>query len=102
DGIRDATVTGVQTCALPICLRTEPVQYEGSAPAEALIVSDLPLRGQSNRRSRQMNDAIRLVMHAASWRAGKHRVAFQACDDSDRSEERRVGRGGMYRRGAAT
>jgi len=59
------------------------VQYEGSAPAGALIVSDLPLRGASSERSRQMNDAIRLVLRAAGWRAGTRRVAFQACDDSD-------------------
>ena len=30
-----------------------------------------------------MNDAIRLVLRAAGWRAGGRRVAFQACDDSD-------------------
>jgi branched-chain amino acid transport system substrate-binding protein len=30
-----------------------------------------------------MNDAIRLVLRAARWRAGKRGVAFQACDDSD-------------------
>jgi branched-chain amino acid transport system substrate-binding protein len=30
-----------------------------------------------------MNDAIRLVLRAAGWRAGARRVAFQACDDSD-------------------
>jgi len=30
-----------------------------------------------------MNDAIRLVLRAAHWRAGKHRIGFQACDDSD-------------------
>jgi branched-chain amino acid transport system substrate-binding protein len=60
-----------------------PVQYEGAAPAQALIVSDLPLRGASSKRSQQMNDAIRLVLRAAGWRAGARRVAFQACDDSD-------------------
>jgi branched-chain amino acid transport system substrate-binding protein len=48
-----------------------------------LIVSDLPLRGASSKRSQQMNDAIRLVLRSAGWRAGKRPVAFQACDDSD-------------------
>src|SRR5256885_14950272 len=32
DGIRDYKVTGVQTCALPICLRGEHVRYEREVP----------------------------------------------------------------------
>jgi branched-chain amino acid transport system substrate-binding protein len=59
------------------------VQYGGSGPAQALIVSDLPLRGDSRRRSAQMNDAIRLVLEGSNWQAGGRRVAFQACDDSN-------------------
>jgi branched-chain amino acid transport system substrate-binding protein len=59
------------------------VQYEGAGAAEALIVSDLPLRGASSNRSTQMNDAIRLELRAAGWKAGKTKVGFQACDDSD-------------------
>src|SRR2546430_5184033 len=31
DGIRDLTVTGVQTCALPICRRAVPRQADGRA-----------------------------------------------------------------------
>jgi branched-chain amino acid transport system substrate-binding protein len=58
------------------------VQYGGSGAAQALIVSDLPLQGDSRQRSLQMNDAIRLVLEAAGWRAGGRSVAFQACDDS--------------------
>jgi branched-chain amino acid transport system substrate-binding protein len=30
-----------------------------------------------------MNDAIRLVLEGANWRAGGRTVAFQACDDSE-------------------
>ena len=59
-----------------------PVQYGGGGAAQALIVSALPLQGDSRRRSRQMNDAIRLVLEGASWKAGGRNVAFQACDDS--------------------
>jgi branched-chain amino acid transport system substrate-binding protein len=59
------------------------VQYGGSGAAQALIVSDLPLRGDSSQRSLQMNDAIRLVLEGAGWRAGGRSVAFQACDDSN-------------------
>jgi branched-chain amino acid transport system substrate-binding protein len=59
------------------------VQYGGKGTAEALIVSDLPLQGDSRQRSTQMNDAIRLVLEGAGWRAGGRSVAFQACDDSN-------------------
>lgn len=60
-----------------------PVQYGGPGEAQALIVSDLPLQGDSRRRSLQMNDAIALVLEGANWQAGGRRVAFQACDDSE-------------------
>jgi branched-chain amino acid transport system substrate-binding protein len=70
------TVTGVSSSACGA------VQYGGSGAAEALIVSDLPLQGDSKQRSAQMNDAIRLVLEGAKWRAGGRNVAFQACDDS--------------------
>jgi len=58
------------------------VKYGGSGEAQALIVSDLPLQGDSRRRSLQMNDAIELVLAGANWRSGGRNVAFQACDDS--------------------
>jgi branched-chain amino acid transport system substrate-binding protein len=48
-----------------------------------LIVSDLPLQGDSRRRSLQMNDAIQLVLEGVGWKAGGRNVAFQACDDSE-------------------
>jgi branched-chain amino acid transport system substrate-binding protein len=71
-----ATVTGVNSSACG------PVQYGGPGQAQALIVSDLPLQGDSRRRSLQMNDAIALVLEGAGWKAGGRTVAFQACDDS--------------------
>jgi branched-chain amino acid transport system substrate-binding protein len=60
-----------------------PLQYGGTGAAEALLVSDLPLQGDSRQRSQQMNDAIRLVLEGAGWKAGGRNVAFQACDDSE-------------------
>ncbi len=60
-----------------------PVQYGGTGEAQALIVSDLPLQGDSRQRSQQMNDAIRIVLEGAGWKAGGRNVAFQACDDSE-------------------
>jgi branched-chain amino acid transport system substrate-binding protein len=75
--------TGAGAEATPVALKAcGPVQYGGAgAPAE-LIVSDLPLRGDSKERSTQMNDAIRLVLEGAGWKAGGTTVGFQACDDS--------------------
>jgi branched-chain amino acid transport system substrate-binding protein len=59
------------------------VQYAGSGTAQKLIVSDLPLKGDSAERSRQMNDAIIQELARKGWQAGpKIQVAFQACDDS--------------------
>ena len=59
------------------------VQYAGSGDASKLIVSDLPLKGDSAERSRQMNDAIVQELARKGWQAGqKTQVAFQACDDS--------------------
>ena len=59
------------------------VQYAGSGDASKLIVSDLPLKGDSAERSRQMNNAIVQELARKGWQAGqKTQVAFQACDDS--------------------
>ena len=59
------------------------VQYAGSSDASKLIVSDLPLKGDSAERSRQMNYAIIQELARKGWQAGqKTQVAFQACDDS--------------------
>ncbi len=59
------------------------VQYSGSGEASKLIVSDLPLRGDSAERSKQMNDAIVQALEREGWQAGPDiQVAFQSCDDS--------------------
>jgi branched-chain amino acid transport system substrate-binding protein len=70
---------GVTPVASASC---EAVEYGGAGAPAALIVSDLPLRGDSRERSLQMNDAIRLVLEGAGWNAGGVAVGFQACDDS--------------------
>jgi branched-chain amino acid transport system substrate-binding protein len=78
-----SAATGADAGASPVALKAcGPVQYEGTGTPSALIVSDLPLRGDSRQRSTQMNDAIRLVLEGAGWRAGGTAVGFQACDDS--------------------
>ena len=59
------------------------IQYGGEGDASKLIVSDLPLKGDSAERSRQMNLAISQLLASKEWQAGPGRyVAFQACDDS--------------------
>jgi branched-chain amino acid transport system substrate-binding protein len=62
-----------------------PVQYGGEGTPDALIVSDLPLQGDSRQRSIQMNDAIGIVLETAHWRAGSTTIGFQACDDSSKA-----------------
>ncbi|HET7574059.1 MAG TPA: branched-chain amino acid ABC transporter substrate-binding protein [Solirubrobacterales bacterium] len=78
-GLSRAAATSVAPVASSAC---GAAQYGGNGAPEALIVSDLPLQGDSKRRSLQMNDAIRLVLEGANWKAGNLRVGFQACDDS--------------------
>jgi branched-chain amino acid transport system substrate-binding protein len=58
------------------------IEYHGSGTATKLIVSDLPLQGDSAERSKQQNDAIVQELARKGWQAGTTQVAFQACDDS--------------------
>src|SRR6266478_7686657 len=64
DGIRDLTVTGVQTCALPICVQrssdTSATRFAGDSSAQ-----EIHFRGQS------MAD---IVEHG--WRMIRHRTNF--------------------------
>src|SRR5690348_17878715 len=73
DGIRDGRVTGVQTCALPIC-RTG----EGNAEAEdAAVAGDQPV-------------ALRVGGRCPAAR--EQRAAQRLIGVGSRSEERRVGK----------
>ena len=59
------------------------VTYAGTGKPTKLIVSDLPLKGASAERSRQMNVAIGQELTDRGWKAGPNvKVAFQACDDT--------------------
>lgn len=75
----EAGESGVTALSIETCGELE---YGGDGEPELLIVSDLPLSGDSSERSNQMNDAIRYELDLAGWTAGDHAVAFQACDDS--------------------
>ncbi len=79
-GGASAAGAGIAAVNSPSC---GAVQYGGPGSAQALIVSDLPLRGDSRQRSLQMNTAIRLVLEGSHWQVGGRKVAFQACDDSN-------------------
>ena len=73
-GAGGATAVSLKACG--------PVRYEGKGAPDALIVSDLPLDGDSRQRSLQMNDAIELVLKGAGWAGGSTTIGYQACDDS--------------------
>src|SRR5690606_39568298 len=90
DGIRDFHVTGVQTCALPICSPASGVRRSWEIQATS------SRREVSRARSRSRDSAsLRLVDSSSRLRAASSAVAGPS-----RSEERRVGRvwsSGRYR-----
>jgi branched-chain amino acid transport system substrate-binding protein len=61
------------------CAETE---FGGDGEPDALIASDLPMRGESRERSEQMVEAIRIVLERNQWRAGEITVGLRVCDDS--------------------
>src|SRR5437879_10361057 len=81
DGIRDTSVTGVQTCALPI---SQPHE-DASCSVESL----------------QQDAAPAAAAPAGGRRVEVRRVTRRPAQPQDRSEERRVGKEGRSR-GAPT
>src|SRR5256885_3672443 len=80
DGIRDYKVTGVQTCALPIC-EVGLIVTGGIAPNER----GRPMKGGAMMVNEHEADQHRIVTQAVHAEGGK--IAMQI-----RSEERRVGK----------
>src|SRR2546430_11078225 len=79
DGIRDLTVTGVQTCALPILKPRDLEEHFPLLPPSSL----LPLRLQGQRQAQVIQQV------------DEHRLARPNCSqplELARSEERRVGK----------
>src|SRR5262249_59639150 len=96
DGIRDWSVTGVQTCALPIYrVEEEPMRAARDEHDRMRVhVGDVgphPEVGGVGLRSR----GIGALAHDDRHRRLAELLALVA-----RSEERRVGKGGRWRRGA--
>jgi branched-chain amino acid transport system substrate-binding protein len=58
------------------------VFYGGTGEPQALIVSDMPLRGGGALPTLQMSEAIAQVLRGRGFRAGGRRIGYQACDDS--------------------
>src|SRR5438309_5162015 len=91
DGIRDGTVTGVQTCALPICvddrsLPREPAFLRGHSADESAVIVEC--RVLSPRISLVGEPKPSCSKDVERERAGSART---------RSEERRVGKEGRGR-----
>src|SRR5690606_39972144 len=92
-GIRDFHVTGVQTCALPIC-RTDSMAQQsegvdrGDNPARAAALAKA-MRSAS-RDGRQVNMAG--LMQMASDGGGMEAELTNTETGGERSEERRVGK----------
>src|SRR5207248_8531981 len=90
DGIRDRTVTGVQTCALPIC----PV-FPAMSFVPARITATLGARLMTSARNRTSICGV-VCPSMPRFRyplPGNQRSRSQCSVIESRSEERRVGRG---------
>src|SRR2546430_11518955 len=82
DGIRDLTVTGVQTCALPISL-----SFTGALPA-AVVASSTSTGSDTTTAAGKAPVKERVLSHELRLLLGREVVKMQ----HERSEERRVGK----------
>src|SRR5690606_39872356 len=97
DGIRDFHVNGVQTCALPISV-TSNAWWQLVGPAGAVDGRIAVFDGTSGKQLKQASVAISDLQTAKSPPQGRlSLVAATAAPESDRSEERRVGKEGGAR-----
>jgi branched-chain amino acid transport system substrate-binding protein len=70
---------GVEPVAASSC---GELLYEGEGEPDAVVVSDLPLRGFGAATTRLMVDAIEFVLRQRDFRAGDHRIGYQSCNDT--------------------
>src|SRR5207248_4216434 len=83
DGIRDRTVTGVQTCALPILLNVDPAATTG--PRSVTLTTNA--------------EVVTLASGFTVTAATPSLVSVSPNSGQQRSEERRVGKEGRSRWG---
>ena len=79
DAAATRSVAGVEPLPASIC---EPPIAGAGGKADALIVSDLPLQGDSRLKATQMAQAITFALRERGFRAGRLRLAYQSCDDA--------------------
>jgi branched-chain amino acid transport system substrate-binding protein len=72
-------VQGLETLPAGTC---SAAVYGGSGRPDSLIVSDLPMQRDDAQATLAMVQAIEFVLRRHGFRAGPHRVAYQACDDA--------------------
>src|SRR5262249_57756336 len=92
DGIRDWSVTGVQTCALPISIVFSfgPTVFDGDVLTLAIAGFLKP--------AAECCQARRKSLRRSGTQIPDHRHPLRARRDRPRSEERRVGKEGRSRR----
>src|SRR5438046_8459969 len=94
DGIRDWSVTGVQTCALPISARPERRRSSRRFPPRGGRALMRSTRGSRERRTRLGGArASPPAAESASRRCRARRTSTAGSSRAARSEERRVGKG---------
>src|SRR5690606_39935185 len=94
DGIRDFHVTGVQTCALPICGNPDIVEPAGPIDPEVGVM------GVWNEHKKCIGCIVNFARHAntaSGITAGWPYFMEQVIRGAMRSEERRVGKEGRSR-----
>src|SRR5207245_6142556 len=94
DGIRDATVTGVQTCALPIYSRAEYAKVLALQEEVARADSDYQRFRNAYLETVQNEPTHEVAMAMIGADMDRAHARLQAMI---RSEERRVGTGGRWR-----
>src|SRR5207249_7008979 len=98
DGIRDRNVTGVQTCALPICMTAHYYMgsgHHGAEPDINSVVSSLTLDGSGYWNAQGFSDWA----SEYGYETGDPEKMKEARRIYRRSEERRVGKEGIARWG---
>src|ERR1041384_3585443 len=59
-----------------------PVSSGGEGPADLLVVASTVLQGAYSSHGVQIAQALKLVLDQRDWRAGRHHVALQVCDET--------------------